>query len=608
MVNYESMYPGALSSTPNPSYYTPPSAYSTAAGNLGMALDARTANQLGDLNQKLNPGQKFVEIQGISGQTMESIPEQHLDEMRRLAELTGVDMSLHGPLVNASGLEQQGGYTEENRLGAENQIKSAVLRAKKLGTENNKNVNVTFHSSANLPSFTPHRMVDGKRVDDGVFIIDQTTGQITQIRDEDRYLPEQGKFTGEKQAFDVKREIEKRNKDTWLQQLSRINQTSEFGQGALDRARQRSAATGMDFKEILNITPDKRDDKMDTNTLKKIQGEIDYGHTYIKEAYRGIRDVFDKAWEAANREGRTEDVKKLKEFADMATKKISKDFENDPANINKTRDVVEKGLRTLSSIQSTPQTFTTLNDFAIKKSAETYANVAQEAYKKYGKEAPIISIENPPGGEALSTGEELRTLIQESRSQLTDNLAKGGMSKGQAKKVAAQMIGATWDVGHINMMRKKGYSEEDVIKQTKAIAPFVKHVHLSDNFGLDHTELPMGMGNVPLKPMIDEIKKQGFKGKEIIEAGNWWQFFSTNGGGNPFLPSLEGLNSPVYAMGGDGSGWATGGVYGGYFSGQGPISPQMHHQMYGAGFQNMPVELGGEIAGDRGRFAGSPNQ
>ncbi len=90
MASYESIYPGALYTTPSPSYYTPPSAYSTSAGNLGMALDARTANQLGDLNQKLNPGQKFAEIQGISGQTMESIPEQHLDEMKRLSELNGV--------------------------------------------------------------------------------------------------------------------------------------------------------------------------------------------------------------------------------------------------------------------------------------------------------------------------------------------------------------------------------------------------------------------------------------------------------------------------------------------------------------------------------------
>lgn len=604
MASYESIYPGALYTTTNPSYYTPPSAYSTAAGNLGMALDARTANQLGDLNQKLNPGQKFVEIQGIQGRTMESIPDQHLDEMARLANLTGVDMSLHGPLVNASGVEQQGGFSEENRLGAENQIKSAVLRAHKLNTDNNKNVNVTFHSSANLPAFSPHRMVDGKRVEDGVFIVDETTGEIRQIRDTARFLPEEGKFTGDQLDFNIQREVDKQNKDAWLQQLSRINQTSEFGQGAIDRAGQKSE---MPYKELLNTDTDLMTDSTEKTLIKSAQGDLDYGHTYMKEAYRGIRDVFDKAWEAAKREDRKEDIEKLKQFANFAEKNVAKDFENSPENIDKLRGVVEKGLRTISSIEATPQTFSTLNNFAIKKSAETYANVAQEAYNKYKNEAPVISIENPPGGEALSTGRELKQLIVESRSQLSENLRNDGMSKGQAEKVAAQMIGATWDVGHINMMRKKGYSEKDVVAETKEIAPFVKHVHLSDNFGLDHTELPMGMGNVPLKPMIDEIKKQGFKGKEIVEAGNWWEFFSTQGGGNPFLPTLEGLDSPIYAMGG-GPSWATGGVFGGYFSGQGPISPPVHHQTYGAGFQNMPVELGGEIAGDRGRFAGSPNQ
>ena len=59
---------------------------------------------------------------------------------------------------------------------------------------------------------------------------------------------------------------------------------------------------------------------------------------------------------------------------------------------------------------------------------------------------------------------------------------------------------------------------------------------------------------------------------------------------------------------GGGPTWGNTAYMGGYFSGQGPISPPVHHQIYGAGFQNMPVELGGEIAGDRGRFAGSPNQ
>jgi sugar phosphate isomerase/epimerase len=610
MVNYESIYPGALYTTPTPSYYSPPSPYQTSVGNLGMALDARTANQLGDLNQKLNPGQKTVEIQGISGQTMESIPNQHLDEMKRLSDLTGVDLTLHGPLVNASGIEQQG-YTNENRLGAENQIKSAVLRAHKLNPKGN--INVTFHSSANeLPSFTPHTIVDGKRVDEGVFIIDESTGQIIPVRDETRYLPEEGKFEGEKLKFNVDREIEKRNKDNWLSQLTRLNQSVQFGESALDDLSARRTGSPLnidydDFYKIQNLDINKIKNNEDKERVKRLQAGIDYGQAYLKESYRQVRDLFDRAWETANKENNIEDKNKLKKYAEFASKNISKDFENDVKQLKKLRDVVDMGLRTISTINSNPKNFSKLNDFAINKSAETFANVAQSAYKEFGSTAPVISIENPPGGSALSTGKELKDLIVASRKQLEENLKKEGMTAGKAKSVAEQMIGATWDVGHINMMRKKGYSEKDVIRETKEIAPFVKHVHLSDNFGIDHTELPMGMGNVPLKPMIDEIKKKGFKGKEIIEAGNWWQFFSTQGGGNPFLPSLEGMNSPIYAMT-TGPGWAYTPFMGSYYSGHGPINTPMHHQIYGAGFQNMPVELGGEIAGDQGRFAGTPNQ
>jgi hypothetical protein len=186
-------------------------------------------------------------------------------------------------------------------------------------------------------------------------------------------------------------------------------------------------------------------------------------------------------------------------------------------------------------------------------------------------------------------------------------MEKKQLSQTEAKQIAEKMIGATWDVGHINMLRKKGYTEKDVIEQTKKISKYVKHVHLSDNFGLDHTELPMGMGNVPLKEMMEQLKKAGFKGEQIVEAGNWWEFFSTQGGGNPFLPSIEGMNAPLYTMAYAPT-WSQMGKFGMYYSGHGPVNPAFHHQIYQAGFTNMPVELGGEIPGDRGRFAGTPNQ
>lgn len=614
MVSYENVFPGVQYTTMMPSYYTPPiSGYQASLSHIGMALDARTANQLGDLNIKLNPGQKVVEIQGIQARTMESIPEQHLDEIRRLTKLVGAKPTLHGPMLDASGIVEQS-FSEENRIGVERQIESTVLRAQKLDPEGN--IPVTFHSTANLPELRPHTMetINGKRerVDQGVLIIDEDTGRIQQIKPENRYFPEEGnidkgKFTEKKVPFNYKTEIKRINSEQWTQNLSQLNFHTNRGEDALSAMRDSSLKPLYDqYKDtLLTIDLDKIKDEDDRHLIDRAQRSLVHGQGYYRDSYRMMKQLFDKAWSNVTTE---DDKKKLKEFAEEITPIVQNPgIEANIGRIEELKNIVDKGYKILASID-TPQIFKPLNEFVIEKSAETFANVAAMSYSKFKEKAPIISIENPPGGGGLSTAEDIIKLIEASRERLADNLVeKQHVSRSEAQKVAEKMIGATWDVGHINMLRKKGYSEKEVIEQTKKIAPLTKHVHLSDNFGLDHTELPMGMGNVPLKPMMDELKKAGFKGEQIVEAGNWWEFFSTQGGGNPFLPSIEGMNSPMYAMA-YGPTWSQAGRLGMYYAGHGPINPAVHHNLYGTSFQNLPLELGGEIPGDRGRFAGAPNQ
>jgi hypothetical protein len=297
-----------------------------------------------------------------------------------------------------------------------------------------------------------------------------------------------------------------------------------------------------------------------------------------------------------------EDRKKLDAFAKWATPLVEEGIEDNLEKIDQFKEVVEKGLRTLNEIS--PNMFVPLNKFVIDKSSQTFANVAETAYNKFGKTAPMINIENPPAGGGLSKAEDLRELIKESRKKLAENLRKNkGLGKSEAKQISEQMIGATWDVGHINMLRKQGYEEKDIIKQTEIIAPFVKHVHLSDNFGFEHTELPMGMGNVPTKEIMKRLGEKGFEGKKIIEAGNWWQHFSEKGGGNPFKPTIEAFNSPAYAMKA-GPSWGTPPGIGSYYAGHGTVNPAIHHSIYQAGFTTLPAELGGQMPGpEKGRFA-----
>jgi len=54
--------------------------------------------------------------------------------------------------------------------------------------------------------------------------------------------------------------------------------------------------------------------------------------------------------------------------------------------------------------------------------------------------------------------------------------------------------------------------------------------------------------------------------------------------------------------------WSEAGAIPGYYSGHGNINPPIHHRIYSAGFEALPVELGGELPGDQSRFSGAPNQ
>jgi hypothetical protein len=174
---------------------------------------------------------------------------------------------------------------------------------------------------------------------------------------------------------------------------------------------------------------------------------------------------------------------------------------------------------------------------------------------------------------------------------------------------AEKLIGVTWDVGHINMMRKHGAQDRDILKQTEKVAPFVKHIHLSDNFGLEHTELPMGMGNVPIKEHEALLKKQFgekfSKIKQIVETGAWFRNFNNV---TPFAETLEAFGSGmsgIYPMKMASTWNATRGGTSPYFTGYGRMLPDINFSTYGAGFSSLPAELGGQVAGTRNRLSGN---
>ena len=142
----------------------------------------------------------------------------------------------------------------------------------------------------------------------------------------------------------------------------------------------------------------------------------------------------------------------------------------DPKEILGFAEAVEQGIKTLREVK--PTIYKPIRGFAIEKSAETIANLALKSYNEFHETAPILSVENHPAFQSLlTTGEDIRDVVAKARKDFVDKAVKDGvLSESEAKNQAKKLIGATWDVGHINMMRKYGYDDEEIIKQTKAVA------------------------------------------------------------------------------------------------------------------------------------------
>jgi len=614
MVNQSNFYSGAnygLDSSYGATEYESTGGYKVSAGDLSMAVDPRTANQLKEVFNKISTGAKNIEVQGISPEVMESIPEQHLTEINRLKKLTGMNLTFHGPILEPTGLSQQG-WSEAQREQTERQMWSAVERSHKLDPDGN--LVVTFHSSA-LPEFTEVTKPKKGELQISKFgVINERTGDFGAIPLRKEYLREKGKIP------EAKEELERHNKQRWESELSDVGFLTQRADDVIESSIFRGEDLGkMKKEEIVQKSKDiqelfkwaqKKPEKYESALNAMEEGQryiteknvdaLNYADAHARNSYLKFQNMFNEAYENAEKYEDKGALNKLDRLRKESTPIIKK-YEEDPSRIIELTNTVDKGLGVLGSLKA-PTAYRPIKEFAIDKASDTFSNIALNGYKKFKDTAPIISIENPPANQGLARAEDLRSLVKESRKKFVKNAVdKMGMSESSAKKQAEKLIGVTWDVGHINMIRKFGYDDKDVVKETKKIAPFVKHVHLSDNFGLDHTELPMGMGNVPTDKMLAEISKFNNNTRKVIEAGNWYEHFQTS----PLTETLEAFNSPIYSMKMAPSWGQAQSNYGGYFSGYGKMLPEKHFEMYGAGFSNLPTELGGQMSGTS-RVSGAP--
>jgi len=565
------IYQGGYSSL-KPNYGTLFTNYRDDVSNIGLGTDARTANVLQEVSSKMSTGAKTIELNQVFPEVFNSIPNEQLEEVRRVSKLTGTDITFHAPIVglDPSGMDKQGNFSESQREAVEREMINTIERAQVIKPKGG--LPIVFHAAEGVPETYPGKTPEEDRA---VFVVNTENNSLAKLPLKRR------EFTGGKEP-NVNEELSKINKDSWTQNLQNLAYYADFGEQLIKNSELMKKYTEAEQKLGKPIA----------DVQKESLRSYDRGVAHLQDSYRRLGDFYETAYKHAS----LEDKKKLIEFRDANKDKIEQIGKD--GNVNALKNVVDEGFNLLSNIKHPPEIFKTANQFVEEKATKTFGNVAFEAYKKFGDKAPIIAIENSYAGGAFSTGEGLKKVIEGSRKEFIKNAIEEGLSKSEAKDQAEKIIGATWDTGRINTLRKHGFEEEDIIKETEKIAPFVKHVHLSDNFGMEATEIPMGMGNVPVKEIMEKLGKEGYEGKKVIEAMHWWQHFKTP----PLQQTFEAFGSPIYS---DGVGpyWnQTLGFQQGYYGGYGMMLPGGHYQQFGGGFSmaSLPIELGGQMPGAQG--------
>lgn len=612
----ESFYSGGFSSF-NPMYGSNSNftGFNMGASTLSSNTNPGVANQIKEVISRLKEGVHNIEIGTIDPQMFESIPKQHFEEIKALMKLSGADASLHAPIngMDPSGADNSG-FSEELRTSTERRLFEALRVAQTLSPD--KGINVVIHSAVNGQpgqgygaTYTPGDVDKGEErfKMSQIGIVDRTQGKfVGQLKEEQNYKfdnPEDFEKKGTK--INPVERLKEYNTQQWKQSLFDISQTRQ--QMDLEIARAGDAGIlasiydGVKKGEAINMNKLNDEQKGALQNMEKSQ-------IFLEMAKRKFDDAFAKAYEY----GDSTQKNKLTNLAKNFKNNVGPQKENDLLYREAYKRELDKSILEMGEItkDNSPVTLVSAEEYAKEKSSQTFGNLAWRSFNDLGKgdasKTPVIAVENLYIGNTNATADSLKGIIEKSRSNFVDKAVKSGMDKNDAKKAAEKIIGVTWDVGHLNMFKREGFTDPDLVEQTKTIAKYVKHVHLTDNFGYADTHLAPGMGNVPFKDILKELEKTGklSEMKKVIEAGGLIANQLTN---SQFRPALESFGAQAYA--GSGGYWSQAvGVAagGGYFGGQGEILPDKHFSIYGSGFSSLPMSLGGQIPGTTSRATGTP--
>lgn len=610
---------------------------------LGVTTSPQTANQIQEATSRLNAGVKNIELELISPELFDSVPKSHFEEMRRMSKLTGANINIHAPVQNMdlAGFSKEG-WSETERKRVEESMKHMLDRGADLGS----GTVVNFHSSGGVPAYewqAEKTLGEEKEHPKGdirkMFVIDKVDPrhQIMPLEYEEK------QYFGGPEIWDPERRRKNINETTWDQERLQLFNYEKEKAEIYDRLNrlvsQVAPLEAGENKEVLsenerkNLENARRSKAVMDDHILQLNSHIntqlqDIHDKFVRFTPEKERKIFETEHakeykelvhlsEIEMREGkklsesfRDKQIKILKEYG-RDEKKAEPELQKVRADFNKKMEkITVDRQRLLNIIQEmpAPERFVSTDDFAREKLSETVANSALYAYKEYKDKAPIIAVENVFPDWTLGRAESLKKAVEESRELFAKKLHKEkNIPEEKAREIAGKIIGATWDVGHITQLRKFGYTDKQIAEEAEKIAPVVKHIHVTDNFGFSDSHLAPGQGTVPIREQLEKLKqglgKEYDKVAHILESGGFASQFKQS----PRLQELQYFNSPLYDIKAAPFWNDIAYTHSEYSMGYGMMFPEKHFDLYGSGFSNLPQELGGQVSGEKSRFAGTPN-
>ncbi|MEK6841013.1 MAG: hypothetical protein AABX45_00260, partial [Nanoarchaeota archaeon] len=389
---------------------------------LGAPTSPQTANQIAEATARLNAGVLGVDISMVNPEIMEQIPKQHFKEIDRLMKLTGARATLHGPIVDLAGFTQQG-WQEEARKETEGQVKYFVDMAHKLDEDGNTPIN--FHINTMMPGEQWRKLSKEEynklskeekeyvnpiapgeyEIKESEGIVNQETGQVNLMKRELKQYPYGPKvWTPEERLENINQtEWDKEKLDVFELQRRKAQIEDRF----LRLAQEIQPYEQAHEKGVLT-----QDEELKRQEIKKeigrLRSNINEFDTHINSTLNEVfnrlkyvpKEEESKAKEIVHEIQEDPSMRKIKDYREKieAGKKLNEDQILD---YHSALNESVKNIQLKLDQAPTPELWTPANKIAKEKTAETVANVAFDAYKKYKDNTPIIVLENYQPGFTL---------------------------------------------------------------------------------------------------------------------------------------------------------------------------------------------------------------